>query len=150
RLARDPPGKNANIRDVVFASPASDIAHVGGMSVRIERRIQQAPPGVANVREGLVAKPDVIHVLGGCQQQKVLDYIRFPARDIARQLLESRDSPFPPAEIERVGDERARTERRTGKLEHAASAHQVADIGNYPILARFNELIVVSLLQAVL
>ncbi len=89
----------------------------------------------------------MIHVLGPAEQLKVLDHARRPAGHVARQLLEHGRRAFAPPKRDGVRHFGARARHFRHDAVQAAIADQIADIRHYPVVAGFDELIVVKLLQ---
>ena len=104
----------------------------------------------AQVRRVVVARPQVVHVLRRAEQLEVLDRARVPAGDVARELLEHRRRALAPAERDRVRDLGAREPARAAERVQRLVADQVADVGDRPVGAGLDELVVVELLEVLL
>src|SRR5262249_9419961 len=82
---------------------------------------------------------EVVQMLSGSDAQEVLDRVRGPAGDVARELLEHRGGALAPAVGEHVGDERALAAgARAGAVE-PADADEVTDVRPHPLGAGLDE-----------
>ena len=94
-----------------------------------------------------IAAADVIHVLRVGEEQEEFDGMRAPTGDVAGELLHDEDGALATAERDGVGDFGARVVDGRGDAVHRLVADEVADVGDDPRGAGFDELIVVKLVE---
>ena len=150
-LGLQPPQVHADVRQVVAAVRALDGADVHRAAERIEGGPQGLEPTpVAQVRREVVARPDMVHPLGGGDHQEIFDHARRPAGDVARELLQHRGGSQAPPEADGVGDLGPGAGDARGRAVQRPIADQAADVGRCPVGAGLDELVVVELLDVLL
>ncbi len=102
---------------------------------------------VPDIGDGQILRAHMIQVLCGRELREHLHHARIPAGHVARQVFEHRRGALAPAEADGIGHFGAGAERARGQSIHRPVADQVADIGDDPLGAGLDELIVVQLRQ---
>ena len=91
----------------------------------------------------MVAPANVVHVLRIGQHAEEFDRMRSPAGSVAGQFLHHQHGPLAAAECDGVSDLRAWiVDARVDAIDRLV-ANQVADVGDHPLGARLDELVVV-------
>ena len=144
RVGLQAPEEQADIRQVVAAGRQG--ADVGGVGFRAERAVDAVErPGLPQVRRTQGMWPQVIEVLRGRHPLEEFDGAGAPAGGVEGQFFEDERRALAPAQAKGVGDQGARTEGG-GAADRVEGAHaeQVADVGDDPVFAGFDEGVVVE------
>src|SRR6185369_3951682 len=102
------------------------------------------------VCEAEIFGTQVVEILRCREKLEKLDDAGIPSGHVACQLLEYGRSSLAPSIGQGVGDLCALTEIGVRKNKETSGANQIADIGNNPLRAGFDELIVVRSVQVLL
>ena len=91
----------------------------------------------------------MVEILRVAKRLEEFDRVGAPAGDVAGKLLEHEDRAFAPPHGDGVGDFRARIVDGGGDACNRLIADQIADIGDDPRRAGFDELVVVEPVEIV-
>jgi hypothetical protein len=144
-VALQAPEEHTDVRHVVSATAAPHAAHF-----RYVRKLAECRPrtlrlhGVTNVRRACRRGAHMVHVLGRRQTLEELDGARGPPGHIPRKLFQHERRALPPTVGERVRHVCAHTD--AGRFDGVDRPHaqQVADVRHHPLVARFDEPVVVE------
>src|SRR5258708_35092994 len=104
---------------------------------------------MTNIHGREVTGSNVVHVLAGGQELEILHNVGGPTGHIPGELFQDANSSLTSAEGKGIGDKGAITKRRIGEIVKAGGSDKVAYVRDDPLLAGFDELIVVSLDEAI-
>ncbi len=144
RVGLQAPEEQADVRQVVAAGRQG--ADVGGVGFLAEWAVDAVErPGLPEVRRAQGMRAQMIQILGSRYALEELDGTGAPAGGVEGQFFEDQRRALAPAQAQGVGDERPRAESggATDGIE-GAHAEQVADVGDDPVFAGFDEGVVVE------
>ena len=162
RIAAQAAGEHAHRGDVVAAAPlrAAQAPHVHAVRKRVERAVGPADAlqsaRIAQVGGAAAARVLVIQMLHPAEPAVELHRARRPAGGVAGQVLQQRQRALAPPRVDGVGHVGARRQHaaeagvatavraQRGRLRQQRITEQVAEVRHHPIVAGFNECVVVQ------
>ena len=140
--------QRGRIRIGTHTNARGDSPDVHGAVQRVEggiHALQLQPP--AQVHRGRVVGTDVVHAFGGDQPLEELNGRSRQPRNIHGNLFQRQQRSLAASITKRVGHFGAPAAYRASNFIDRVVADQVADIGDNPRGTRFDELVVVKLLD---